>query len=155
DAWRGYQDRWFRPAHACSGGGCDAKQPTEEVAGGDVLLGLALRRNATTPATDVLASAGILRSSEALNPFRYGLRAEARHRSSGGTGTGVFGLRLDLALPVGKRAAIGLTPMAWRTSFGSDGTGPELVTQLLSFQYRVGERTWLSLAAPVQFDWIK
>jgi hypothetical protein len=154
-AWTVWRDRWFRPAHACEGAACAERQPAEEIAGGDAIIGLGVRRNASATFTDAFAFGSLIRSTEALNPFVYALGAELGYRHENGTGAGLFGLRLDLLLPVGKKAALGLTPMTWRTAFGSGGSGPQLVTQLLQFHYQVGARTWLSLHAPVEFDWIR
>ncbi len=154
-AWEAYKARWFTPAHDCRGEECDARQPVEKTAGGYTLFGVQSAYNATTSSTEILAWGNHLRFSEALNPFVYGLGAHVGYRRQpGGEGVGVAGLDFSILLPVGKRAAVGFSPMVWRATFGSGATGPEVLTQLFQSEYRLGERTWLSLVGPLQVNWL-
>ncbi|MGE5346337.1 MAG: hypothetical protein ACM3JH_10305, partial [Acidithiobacillales bacterium] len=154
-AWEEYKKKWFTPVHDCRGEECNARQPVERTAGGYTLFGIRSAYNATTSSTDVFAWGNHLSFSEALNPFVYGLGAQIGYRRQhGGDGVGLAGLDFSILLPVGKRAAVGFSPMVWHATFGSGATGPEVLTELFQSEYRLGERTWLSLVGPLQVNWL-
>jgi hypothetical protein len=89
-----------------------------------------------------------------LNPFVYSVAADLGYRrwNSGG-GSGLAGLGLDLILPIGKHAALGFSPATWRVAFGGSKGGSELVTRLLRFDLRIGDRLFLTLNAPIEVNW--
>ncbi len=154
-AWEEYKKKWFTPVHDCLGVECDARQPVEKSAGGYTLFGVQAAYDATTSSMDLFAWGSRLSFSEALNPFVYGLGAGVGYRRQpGGEGVGLVGLDFSILLPLGKRAALGFSPMVWHTTFGSGATGPELLTQLFLSEYRLGERTWLSFIGPLQVNWL-
>ena len=105
---------------------------------------------------DVAARGSLLKYSSSLNPFVYALAAEAGYRhGNDGTGAGLAGLELDLILPIGRRSALGLTPMAWRVVFGGDRTGSELATRLFRFDYLLSDRLALTFDGPLEVNWKK
>ena len=76
----------------------------------------------------------LLQSSWDLSPFVYGVTADAGYRQQydDGTSYGVAALELDLLLPVGKRAAVGLAPAISGYAFGSSvHSGPQILSQAL------------------------
>jgi hypothetical protein len=124
EAWRGFKEKWFRPAHACRDAESVTKQPADLVPGAYGLIGLDTVYNTSRNFFDVVARGTLLRYSSELNPFVYAVSAELGYRrfDSGG-GSGLAGLELDLILPLGKRAALGLAPAAWRVAFGGERGG--------------------------------
>src|SRR5262249_12492054 len=42
---------------------------------------------------------------------------------------------------------------AWRVAFGGERSGSDLVTRLLRFDWRVGDRLALTLNAPIEVNW--
>ena len=156
EAWRAYKEKWFTSATTCQGKECEVKQPADLMPGAYGAAGLDTRYNATRGFLDVTARGSLLRYSWELNPFVYSVSADLGFRrwNSGG-GSGLAGLELDLILPLGKRAALGFAPAAWRVAFGGEKTGTDLTTRFFRFDYRVGERLYVSLNAPIEVNWRK
>ena len=156
EAWRAYKEKWFTAAHACQGAECEARQPADLLPGAYGGVGLNTTYNATRGFLDVTARGSLMRYSWELNPFVYAVSADLGFRrwNSGG-GSGLAGLELDLILPIGKNAALGFSPAAWRVAFGGQQTGTDLATRLLRFDLRVGERLFLTLNAPIEVNWRK
>ncbi len=157
DEWRTYKEKWFLPATPCQGTECEARQPIERVPSNDLLLGL----SATYTPTRHLIGAGLrgmlLKYSWDLNPFLYGVAADIGfgRQYDDGTNYGVAALELDLFLPVGKRAAVGLAPIVSGYAFGSSThSGPQLLSQALRVDAVPVKNLWLEVAAPGQIDWI-
>jgi hypothetical protein len=156
DAWRTYKETWFAAAYACQGAECEAKQPADAVPGAYAMFGLDTTYNSSRGFFDVAARGTLLRYSWELNPFIYTVSAElGARRFNSGEVSGLAGLELNLTLPLGKRASLGFAPAAWRVAFGGDKGGTDLVTRLLRFDMRVGERWFLSLNAPIEVNWRK
>jgi hypothetical protein len=89
-----------------------------------------------------------------LNPFVYALSGELGYRRyNNGAGAGLVGLEVDLALPIGRRLAVGFTPAAWRVAFGGDHTGSEITTNFLRIDYVIDSRFALTLHGPLEIDW--
>jgi hypothetical protein len=156
EAWRAYKEKWFAAVHECRGTECEARQPADLLPGAYGGIGLDTTYNATRGFLDVTAQGSLLRYSWELNPFVYAVSADLGFRrwNSGG-GSGLAGLELDLILPLGKRAALGFSPAAWRVAFGGEKTGTDLATRFLRFDLRVGERLILTLNAPIEVNWRK
>jgi hypothetical protein len=154
EAWQAYKEKWFAPVHACAGAECAVKQLADPFPGAYGLIGLDTSYNATRNFFDAAARGTLLRYSSELNPFVYAVSAELGYRrfDSGG-GAGLAGLELGLILPLGKRAALGFVPAAWRVTFGGERGGSELVTRLLRFDLRLGEKLALTLNAPLEVNW--
>ncbi len=153
-AWRQYRARWFTPVHPCQGAECAVRQAREVSVGRYAFLGLDTRFNPTAGTFDVVARGALLRYSEELNPFVYALSATLGYRHERDAGdAGLLGLAFDIALPLGFRADLGLTPAEARTVFGGSRDGAELVTRLLRFDYLLGDRFLLSLEAPLEVNW--
>jgi hypothetical protein len=154
DAWREYKDSWFRPAFACEGGECAERQPADLAPGSYAFVGLQTVYNSSRKFFDAAATGTVLKYSSGLNPFIYALAAELgyRHYDDGG-GAGLAGLELDLILPIGKRAALGFVPAAWRVAFGGDRTGSELATQFFRFDYLLGDHWALTFRGPLEINW--
>jgi len=154
EAWRAFKERWFSSAHACRDAECATKQPADLVPGAYGLIGLDTVYNSSRNFFDVAARGTLLRYSSELNPFVYAVSAELGYRAfDSGGGSGLAGLELDLILPLGKRAALGLAPAAWRVAFGGEHGGTEIVTRLLRFDWRLGDRLALTLNGPLELNW--
>jgi hypothetical protein len=156
EAWADYKKKWFSAAHDCHGAECEARQPADVLPGAYGLIGLETTYNSTRGIFDVLARGALLDYSWELNPFIYGVAADLgyRHVSSHGD-SGLAGLELDLILPLGKRASLGFTPALWRVAFGGSQGGTELATRLFRFDLRVGDKTYLTVNAPIEVNWRK
>lgn len=153
-AWRQYRTRWLAPVHPCQGTECDARQPSELALGRYAFLGIDARL-ATHGTFEVAARGSVLRFSEELNPFVYGLSASLGYRYlRGGGSNGFVGLGVWLGLPVGYRALVGLTPAELRTAFGASGSGFEFLTRLLQFDYVMGRDLSLRVEAPLSVNWV-
>ena len=154
DAWRAYKDSWFPPAYACEDGECAERQTADPTPGSYGFVGLSTVYNSSRKFFDVAATGTILKYSWNLNPFVYALAGEIgyRHYREGG-GAGLAGLELDLILPLGKRAALGFVPAAWRVAFGGDRTGSELATEFLRFDVLMSDRLALSFRGPLEINW--
>jgi hypothetical protein len=121
------------------------------------LLGLSASYNPTRRALGAAVRAMLLKYSWELNPFVYGVTADAGYRQQydDGTSYGVAALELDLLLPVGKRAAVGLAPAISSYAFGSSvHSGPQVLSQALRIDAIPVRNVWLEVAGPAQFDWI-
>ena len=153
--WRQYRARWLTPVHPCEGAECSTRQPPEPVPGKYAFLGVDTR--VQTPGTfEATARGSVLRYAEGLNPFVYAVSASLgyQYRSDGGS-AGVAGLGVGLVLPVGLRAALGLTPAELRVVFGGSSGGFELLTRLLRFDYALDDRLVLSVEAPIVVNWVE
>src|SRR5215472_11128477 len=156
DAWRNYKDKWFTPAYACRGQECSERQPADLAPGAYAFLGLATQYNTTRKFFDVAAEGTLLKYSSNLNPFVYGLSADVGYRhNNSGESEGLAGLRLDLVLPLGKRAALGFSPMGWRVVFGGDKDASELTTSFFRFDYLLSDRWSLTMTGPLDVNWRK
>ncbi len=156
DAWRAFKDRWFTAASPCRDEECQERQPADISPGSYAFLGLDTAYNATRKFFDVTAKGTLFKYSWDLNPFVYALAGELGYRRyDDGVGAGLAGLELDLALPLGKRAALGFTPAAWRVAFGGDRTGSEVTTNFFRFDYFLSNRLSLTLNGPLEIDWRK
>ncbi|HET9793023.1 MAG TPA: hypothetical protein VFS34_01075, partial [Thermoanaerobaculia bacterium] len=155
--WREYQARWFTAAHACEGAACDERQPPDPPPGAYAFVGLDTSWNSTRRFVDVSARGMLLKYAWDLNPFLSALSANAGYRqyTDGGGGAGLVGFGFDFVLPVGNRLTLGLQPIALRYTFGGDRSGPELVSRLLRFNYKLKERLFLSVDAPIEVNWLK
>ena len=157
EEWRAFKDRWFQPATPCQGTECAARQPVEGVPSNDLLVGLAGTYNPTRHFFGAALRGMLLKYSWDLNPFLYGVAADIGfgHQYDDGTNFGVAALELDLFLPVGKRAAVGLAPAISGYAFGSSAhAGPQLLSQALRIDAVPVRNLWVELAGPVQIDWI-
>lgn len=154
EAWRAYKDAWFPPAYPCEDGECAERQPADPTPGNYGFAGVSTVYNSSRRFFDAAATGMILKYSSGLNPFVYALAGEIgyRHYRDGG-GAGLAGLELNLILPIGKRAALGFVPMAWRVAFGGERTGSELATGFLRFDYLLSERWALSFRGPLEINW--
>ncbi len=153
--WRQYRSRWFSPVHPCEGAECAVREPADPVPGRYAVLGVDLRLD--TPTTfEAVARGSVLRFAEDLNPFVYGVDATLgyQYRKEGGS-AGLVGLGMALVLPLGYRAAIGLTPAEMRVLFGRSGGNFELLTRLLRLDVGLGESIVLSVEAPLVVNWIQ
>jgi hypothetical protein len=153
--WRQYRAKWFTSVHPCEGAECAVRQPPEPVPGKYAFLGIDTRF--LTPGTfEATARGSVLRYAEGLNPFVYSVNASLgyQYRKDGGS-AGVAGLGVGLVLPVGLKAALGLTPAELRTVFGGSGGGFELLTRLLRFDYDLGDNLVLSVEAPLVVNWVQ
>ncbi len=156
DAWRAYKDRWFRAAYACQGDECREQQPTDLSPGSYAFLGLDTTYNITRKFLDVTAKGTLFRYSWDLNPFVYALSGEVGFRRYDiGVDAALVGLEVDLALPIGRRLALGFTPAAWRVAFGGDRTGSEVTTSFFRADYVIDSRFALTLHGPLEIDWRK
>jgi hypothetical protein len=156
EAWRSFKDRWFQAAFPCRGDECRERQPSDVSPGSYAFLGLDTTYNFTRKFVDVTAKGTLFRYSWELNPFVYALSGELGFRRyDSGVGAGLAGLELDLGLPLGKRAALGFTPAAWRVAFGGERTGSEITTNFFRFDYFLSDRLALTLHGPLEIDWRK
>ncbi len=156
DAWRSYKDRWFQAAYPCEGDECGVRQPTDLSPGAYAFLGLDTTYNSTRKFLDVTAKGPLFRYTWDLNPFIYALSSEVGYRRyDSGEGVGLVGLEVDLALPIGRRIALGFTPAAWRVAFGGDRTGSEVTSNFFRFDYVIDSRFALTLHGPLEIDWRK
>jgi len=154
EAWRAYKDAWFAPAYPCEDGECAERQPADTTPGAYGFAGVGTVYNSTRRFFDATANGMILKYSSGLNPFIYALAGEIGYRSyRDGGGAGLAGLELDLILPIGRRAAIGFVPAAWRVAFGGERTGSELATEFLRFDYLLTDRLALSFRGPLEINW--
>jgi hypothetical protein len=154
DSWRRYKDRWFAPAFACEGAECSEQQMADLTPGAYGFVGLQTVYNSSRNFFDAAASGMILKYSSGLNPFVYALAGEVgyRHYDDGG-GAGLLGLELDLILPIGKRAALGFVPAAWRVTFGGEKTGSELTSDFFRFDYLLSDHLALTMRGPLSINW--
>ncbi len=137
DAWRSFKDHWFQGAYPCEGDECGVRQPTDISPGAYAFLGLDTTYNFTRKFVDVTGKATLFRYAWELNPFVYALSGEIGYRRyDDGDSTGLLGLEVDLALPIGRRLAVGFTPAAWRVAFGGDRTGSGDHDELLPHRLR-------------------
>lgn len=150
--WVAYKNRWFSPVHACHGEECTARQPSERSVSNDAFFGVATRYDPGRSRVSVTANALWLRWSQDLNPFVYGFGAGAGYRRAEGINQAIAEVGLVMALPVGARASVGITPAALRIPF-VNGTGPELVTQFFRLDVVPTKGTWFSLFGPAEVDW--
>jgi hypothetical protein len=156
EAWRSYREKWFAAAYACEGEECRERQPPDISPGAYAFLGLNTTYNATRKFVDLTATGTLFKYSWNLNPFVYALVGELGvRRYEEGASAGLAGLQLDLVLPLGKRAALGFTPAAWRVAFGSERTGSEITTQLFRFDAFLSEKFALTLRGPLEVNWRK
>ncbi len=156
EAWIAYKAKWFAPAYACEGEECRERQPADLAPGAYGFVGFGTTYNATRKFFDATATGSLLRYSSALNPFVYSLGAEVGYRHfDEGTGAGLVGLELDLILPLGKRAALGFTPAAWRLVFADDRISSDLVTDFFRFDYLLSDRLALTFRGPLEVNWRK
>ncbi len=154
ESWRAYKEKWFAPAYDCRDAECGTKQPADTVPGAYGLIGLDTTYNSSRNFFDVAARGTLLRYGFELNPFIYAVSGEFGYRSfNSGGGSGLAALELDLVLPLGKRAALGFAPAAWRVAFGGEHSGSEIVTRLLRFDWRLADRLCLTLNAPLEMNW--
>jgi hypothetical protein len=156
DAWRSYKDHWFQGAYTCEGDECGVRQPTDISPGAYAFLGLDTTYNFTRKFVDVTGKATLFRYTWELNPFVYALSGEVGYRRyNNGDSTGLLGLEVDLALPIGRRLAVGFTPAAWRVAFGGDRTGSEITTNFFRIDYVIDSRFALTMHGPLEIDWRK
>ncbi len=156
DAWHSFKDRWFTAAYPCQGDECQEHQPTDISPGSYAFLGLDTTYNTTRNFLDVTAKATLFRYSWELNPFVYALSGEVGYRRyDNGVGAGLLGLEVDLALPIGRRLAVGFTPAAWRVAFGGDRTGSEVTSNFFRIDYVIDSRFAITLHGPLEIDWRK
>ncbi len=157
DVWRAYKAKWFAPAHPCEGAECAEREKPDPPPGRYASLGLDASWNPTRDFVDIAARGMLVKYSEDLNPFLYALNASVGYRqyTDGGGGAGLVGLGFDLVLPVGLRATLGFTPMGLRVTYGGDRAGPELVSRLLRFNYKLKDGLFLSVDAPMEVNWLK
>jgi hypothetical protein len=156
DAWRAFKDRWFRAAYPCEGDECQEHQPPDITPGSYAFLGLDTTYNFTRKFVDVTAKGTLFRYSWDLNPFVYALSGEVGFRHYDlGVGAALLGLEVDLALPIGRRLAIGFTPAAWRVAFGGDRTGSEVTSNFFRIDYVIDSRFAITMHGPLEIDWRK
>ena len=157
EAWREYKAKWFTPAHPCEDAACDERQPPDPPPGAYAFLGVDSSLNPTRHFFDISARGMLLKYAWDLNPFLYALSLNAGYRryTDGGGGAGLVGLGFDFVLPVGNRLTVGLQPIGLRYTFGGERSGPELVTRLLRFNYKLDPRLFLSVDAPIEVNWLK
>ncbi|AKV03971.1 hypothetical protein AKJ09_10634 [Labilithrix luteola] len=151
-AWVAYKNQWFSPVHACHGEECTVRQPPERAVSNDAFLGLGTRYDPGRARVSLTANALWLRWSQDLNPFVYGFGAGAGYRRAAGVNQAIAEVGLIMALPVGARASVGITPAAVRVPF-VNGDGPELVTQFFRVDLVPTKGTWFSLFGPAEVDW--
>ena len=152
--WRSYEDRWFAAVYPCQGDECREHQPTDISPGAYAFLGLDTTYNTTRKFLDVTGKMTLFRYSWDLNPFVYALSGELGYRRyNNGVGAGLVGLEVDLALPIGRRLAVGFTPAAWRVAFGGDRTGSEVTTNFFRMDYVIDSRFAITLHGPLEIDW--
>ena len=121
------------------------------------MLGLSATYNPTRHLYGAALRGMLLKYSWDLNPFLYGVAADIGYgrQYDDGTSYGVAALELDVFLPVGKRAAVGLTPAISGYAFGSSAhSGPQLLSQALRVDAVPVRNLWVEVAGPVQIDWI-
>jgi hypothetical protein len=154
-AWRAYRARWFTPVHPCEGAECEVRQPPERVPGKYAFLGADTRF--VSPGTfEVAALGSVLRFSEELNPFVYGVSASLGYQySRDGGNAGIVGLGVGLFLPLGLKASLGLTPAELRIVYGGSSGGVEMLTRLLRLDYEVADKVVLSVEAPMVVNWVE
>jgi len=153
-AWRAYERKWFTAAYECQGEECRVRQPPDLLPGAYTLFGLQTAYNGSRHFLDVTAKGEILRYAPDLNPFVYVVDANLGYRSvSSGPDSGVAGLSLDLAVPLGKRASLGFTPAEWRIAFNGSATTTDIATRFFRFDFRLSDRLYLSLNGPVEINW--
>ena len=157
EAWREYKAKWFTAAHPCAGAACAERQPPDPPPGAYVFLGLDTSWNPTRDFVDISARGMLLKYAWDLNPFLYGLSGNVGYRqyTDGGSGAGLVGLGFDLVLQVGHRLTVGLQPVGLRYTFGDERSDSELVSRLLRFNYKLNERLFLSVDAPMEVNWLK
>ena len=154
EEWRAFKDRWFTAAYSCQGDECGVRQPTDISPGAYAFLGLDTTYNFTRKFVDVTGKATLFRYSWELNPFVYALSGEVGYRRyNNGVGAGLLGLEVDLALPIGRRLAVGFTPAAWRVAFGGDRTGSEVTSNFFRLDYVIDSRFAVTLHGPLEIDW--
>ncbi len=157
-AWRDYKARWFTAAHPCEGAACAEKTPPDLPVGAYAFLGLDTSVNPTRHFFDVSARGMVLKYAWDLNPFLYAVSANVgyRHYTEGtDRDAALVGLGFDLVLPVGQRVTVGLQPVGLRYVVGGNRSDPEIVSRLLRFNYKLNDRLFLSVDAPIEVDWLK
>jgi hypothetical protein len=157
DDWKAYKDKWFSPVTPCRGAECEARQPLERVPSNDFLLGLSGNHNSTRRFSGATIRGMLIKYSWDLNPFVYGVAADVgyRRQQDDGTQYGVAALELDLYLPLGRHAAVGVSPAIFGYAFGTGPhEGPQLLSQALRIDFLAFRNVWLELSGPVQMDWI-
>ena len=152
--WVAYKEKWFAGVTPCHGPECSERQPVDPLPGAYGLVGLDTRYNFSRKFFDSAARGTLLKYSWDLNPFIYALGGELGYRHyNDGDGAGLVGLELDLILPLGRRAALGFVPAAWRTTFGGEKGGSELATKFFRFDYILSNRLALTLDGPLEINW--
>jgi hypothetical protein len=158
EEWRAYKDKWFTPVTPCRGEECEARQPIERVPSDDFLLGLSANYNTTRHLFGATVRGMLVKYSWDLNPFVYGVAVDIGYRRQydDATDYGFAALEVDLFLPVGRHAAVGLSPAISGYAFSmGEHSGPQLVSQALRIELLPLRNVWLELAGPAQLDWIK
>src|SRR5215471_5794548 len=156
ERWRAFKEKWFAPAHACHDEECSERQPPDLTPGAYAFLGMNAQYNSTRRFFDIAGEGTLLKYSSNLNPFVYGLVGEIGYRHfNSGEDDGIAGLRLDLILPLGRRAALCFSPAGWRIAFGGDKAASELTTSFFRFDYLLNDRWMLRLNGPLEVNWRK
>lgn len=152
--WRAFEQRWFASVYECRDEECLVRQPPDLLPGAYELFGLGSSYNFSRRIFESTARGTLLRYSSELNPFVYLVQADLGYRRvRSGADSAVAGLSLDLTLPIGKRAAFGFTPGAWRIAFGGAATSTDFSTRFFRFDTRIGNRLFLTLTGPVEVNW--
>ncbi len=154
-AWKAYKARWFDSVYACSGQECEETQPAMRMPASNLLLGVEGTYSPTAQTYGASLRGVLFQYSPELNPFVYGLGARLGYLRAYGASLNLalVGLDLDLLLPVGKHALVGLTPAQLRVIFGSDSRGAGIASQLLVLYWQPTPRFWLAFRGPVEFSW--
>jgi len=154
EAWRAYEEKWFTAAYACQNGECAVKQPPDLLPGAYGTLGLGFIYNGSRKFFDVTARGSLVRYSWELNPFVYSVQGDIGYRHfSSGDDSAIAGLSLDLVVPIGRRADLGFTPGEFRVAFGGAKNGTDFTTRLFRFDWRAGDRTFLTFTGPMEVNW--
>ncbi len=154
-AWKEYKARWFAPSNPCEGVECQAKQPAELVQASGMLFGGGTTINPTRGFYDVTGTFRLFRWTQQASPFVFGLDAEAGYRRMyrEAANLGVVGAGLILGVPIDHRSAIGFYPLGGRFTFGGSGSGWEIYSQGLMFDFHATENLSISLQGPVEIEW--
>jgi hypothetical protein len=154
-AWTEYKARWFAPSNLCQGAECQAKQPAELVQASGMLFGGGTTINPTRGFYDVTGNFRLFRWTQQASPFVFGLDAEAGYRRMyrEAVNLGVVGAGLILGVPIDHRSGIGFYPLGGRFTFGGSGSGWEIYSQGLLFDFHATENLSISLQGPVEIEW--
>lgn len=154
-AWKEYKARWFAPSNPCQGAECQAKQPAELVEASGMLFGGGTTINPTRGFYDVTGNFRLFRWTQQASPFVFGLDAEAGYRRMyrEAANLGVVGAGLILGVPIDHRSGIGFYPLGGRVTFGGSGSGWEIYSQGLLFDFHATENLSISLQGPVEIEW--